>query len=465
MILFSFAFFKLDNFPMTNFPGTSKGCWGNFQNIQPISPSTPGEESVISCSSLSIPKHHSTMCNETDYGISRSVNQLNAIDKLQPNLKHANTFQQHIGCVDYDGFSSEDMLPCTKRLKMENPMYTLHKNENFGLPDPLMVLPCPSERLPLLQRQPQSPISVDSEVLQKLSYESASTPMSLTNSQQPEEFDLTESISAGENVEIFPYNLGFSRVDHKDREVHIRTDFIQTEPELEAEGTKSGTPKTKGVSLTELFTADQIKENMPTLEIGQDSTLKLHSLTTPSTALSNSHHSEETDLTSLTDSINLCEHENFGLSDQLMAQSRPSEGPESPMSVNSEVLQKLNYESVTAPRAFSNSQQQERPYLTSLTDSTNTGDNVEVSSDIMGFNRVNHNHKYKEVQVRTGFTQIEPELEGEGTKPENAKTKAVSLIEILTADQIRQHISSLGISQVSTLKFPFSFISFVVFLN
>ncbi|KAF3443923.1 hypothetical protein FNV43_RR13613 [Rhamnella rubrinervis] len=447
----NYTFDALFEYPVQNQrhdQGAFEGCWGNFQNVQSVLPSTLGREPVLSCSSLLIPKDNPTVCNDkclTDYCISGSVNQLNAANKLQPNLKSATAYLNHFGFGDYYDFSSEDVLTCTKRLKMENSVYPSCGNENFHLPSPLMVQPCLSERLPPLQQQPQSPFN--SEVLQKLNYESLTTPCSLNNGWQPEESDLTsltESINTGDNVEAFSDNTG-----------RTRTDFVQTEPELESNGTKPGTPKINGVSVTEFFTEDQIKEHMPSLEVGKASTLKLCSVIAPSVEHTNSYQSEETCQICLTDSINsisyLCENENFGLSDPLMVQPSPSEGfpflqqqPQSPISVNSEVLQKLNYEIVTTPSAITISQQAEGTDLTSITDSINSGDNMEVISDGMGFNGVDHIDK--EVHIATDFIQKEPELEAKGTKP---VTKVVSLTDFFTADQIKEHISSFGIGQDS----------------
>lgn len=252
---------------MINFPGALRGYLEDiFWDAQSVVPSTSEEESVRSCPSLLIPEEHSAAhdnkCHADDFS---------ATDKLQPYMKHAYASLEDFCIGDCDGFSSENVQPCAKRLKMDNSEYPTHKNEISHLLDPLMV---------------QSPLSVDSEVIKKVNYESVTPSRELANS--PEETgltDITNNSKTGDKEEVISDNMEFNSVfvfpkepsvDCKDKEAQIRTDFIQTEPVLEAKARNPGNQKIKGVSLTEIFTADQIKEHISSLRIGQVLTLKLH---------------------------------------------------------------------------------------------------------------------------------------------------------------------------------------------
>ncbi|XP_015880568.3 histone acetyltransferase HAC12 isoform X2 [Ziziphus jujuba] len=239
-----------------------------YLDAQSVFPSTSGEESVVSCPSLSIPKEHSTAHNnecQVDDCISGPDNQFDATDKLQPNMKHANTFLKGFCFGDYDGFSSENVQPCAKRSKMDNSIYPIHNDEISHLSDPLMV---------------QSPLSVNSEVIQKVNQESVATSsMELTNS--PEDTgltDLTNSSKTGDKAEVTSDNMKLNSalvfpkepsVDCDEKEAQNRNDVFQTEPVLEAKSTNPGNRKIKGVSITEFFTADQIKEHISSLRVGQ----------------------------------------------------------------------------------------------------------------------------------------------------------------------------------------------------
>lgn len=209
-------------------------------------------------------------------------------------------------------FCSENMLPSPKRLKMENPFCPISSGNGIASAlAPLMIQPCYREGLPPLQQWPESPVSINSEVVQvsselldpmkiptsidqirnsvaddypKFNSESMSTPSKeLLGGCKSEELC---SKSDSEIANIARYNsnqLGRSSM-HVHSEEHgagFKEDVIEVisiskedKPEIEnelnapeVEHKKEIKPKDPGigVSLIEFFTAEQIKEHILSL--------------------------------------------------------------------------------------------------------------------------------------------------------------------------------------------------------
>lgn len=185
-----------------------------------------------------------------------------------------------------DGLSSgniEDILLSSKRLKMEN------KKAN----SPLVFQACVPEGISNLQQQSESPVSLNSEVKHvkmgpvksslhengisdadniKLNYENVPIPSRGFACIQREQIDPTSSCEIIDNLKQVSERMGsksmhfFSEELRDDsKEGGVRTEFIQTEPKPESDIKEVKMPGKPGVSLTELFTAEQIKKHLSSL--------------------------------------------------------------------------------------------------------------------------------------------------------------------------------------------------------
>ncbi|KAM1164286.1 hypothetical protein ACFX13_024244 [Malus domestica] len=188
----------------------------------------------------------------------------------------------------------EDMLPSSKKLKMEN------KNENYHILAPSVIQPCAPEGPSYLQQQSESPVSINSEVthvemepvnnsiqesmrindvtkcdsdnILKLNSESVPIPSGEGSAcHQREQIDLTSSSEIIDNVKEFSGRMGsnsFHFFSEELKEGTVRTEFIQTEPEPDSdfeEVIKPQNPETNSVLLTELFKQEKIKEHLSNL--------------------------------------------------------------------------------------------------------------------------------------------------------------------------------------------------------
>lgn len=181
-----------------------------------------------------------------------------------------------------DGLCSgniEVMLP-SKRLKMEN------KKAN----SPLVVQACVPEGISNLQQQ--YPVSLNSQVKHvkmgpvfslnengtsdadniKLNYENVPIPSGGFACIQREQIDPTSNCEIIDNLKQVSERMGSKSVHFFSEELSddskeggVRTEFIQTEPKPESDIKEVKMPGKPGVSLTELFTAEQIKEHILSL--------------------------------------------------------------------------------------------------------------------------------------------------------------------------------------------------------
>ncbi|PRQ53158.1 putative histone acetyltransferase chromatin regulator PHD family [Rosa chinensis] len=188
--------------------------------------------------------------------------------------------------------NNEDVLLSSKRVKMEI------KKENFPPSSPLVVQACIPEGLPNLQQHSESPLSFNSEVRQvnmgpvkssvqnamriydvkqsdadyiKLNDENAPIPSGGIACHQKEQIDPTSSCEVIENVKQVSERTGSRSINLSLEELSIdskdgvRTEFIQTEPIPESDLKEVKMLGKPGLSLTELFTAEQIKEHLSSL--------------------------------------------------------------------------------------------------------------------------------------------------------------------------------------------------------
>ncbi|XP_050381210.1 histone acetyltransferase HAC12-like isoform X2 [Argentina anserina] len=189
-----------------------------------------------------------------------------------------------------DGLSSgnnEDPLIFSKRDKMKI------KWENSSSSPPSVVQTCISEGLSNLQHQFESPLSVNSEVK-----EARLEPVGSTIHSSMRNYDVSDADNIklnDENVPVLPgvfagyqreqidpsstrdvigsmkqvsgrtgsrsINLSFQDLSVDSKDGGVRTEFIQTEPKPECDLMEVK----PGLSLTELFTSEQIKEHLSSL--------------------------------------------------------------------------------------------------------------------------------------------------------------------------------------------------------
>ena len=183
----------------------------------------------------------------------------------------ANSLLMDFYCRGPDGSNSGnyfDVLPSLKRQKMENPMCTSpNENETSHQSAPSLVQPCTPEGLVNLKQKFDVLSSINSEVHVV---------------DMEDNVNANSSKSGSRTVPVLPKELSF---DHKEKEVKVRSETYQTEPEIEnkstapetncAKETQSGNMKIRGVSLTEFFNAEQLKEHILSLRkwVGKVSTL------------------------------------------------------------------------------------------------------------------------------------------------------------------------------------------------
>ena len=161
-----------------------------------------------------------------------------------------------------------DVLPPLKCQKMENPLCTSpNENETSHQSASSLIQLCTPEGLVNLKQKFDSSLSINSEV-----------PM----------VDMEDNVNANSSklgsrsVPVLPKELSF---DHKEKEVKVRSEMYQTDPEIEnkstapetnfAEEVQSGNTKIWGVSLTDFFTVEQLKEHILSFRkwVGKVSTL------------------------------------------------------------------------------------------------------------------------------------------------------------------------------------------------
>ncbi|KAL6139976.1 hypothetical protein ACLB2K_058277 [Fragaria x ananassa] len=193
-----------------------------------------------------------------------------------------------------DGLSSgniEDVLLFSKREKMEI------KSENFPPSPPSVVQACISEGFSNLQQQSESPLSFNSEVKQvkvgpvessihnsmriydvkqsdvdNIKLNDVPLPSGGFACHQRERIDPISSSEVIENMKQVPERTdsGSINLSSEERSVDskdggVRTEFIQTEPKPELDLMEVKMQGMPGLSLTELFTTEQIKEHLSSL--------------------------------------------------------------------------------------------------------------------------------------------------------------------------------------------------------
>ncbi|WCJ25417.1 Histone acetyltransferase HAC12 [Euphorbia peplus] len=199
---------------------------------------------------------------------------------------------------------SERLLPPAKHLKTEKTRSLLSSENSIASElASLAVQPSNLEGLPSLMQFPESPISINSEVLEggigvlpkyiqnksfnqdnsgdytyRLNSERFSPSKELNNG--PEQIDHGICGEFADAVEDKSNELGFNAKDILLKELDIaskeemplvRTDLDLAKPDLEAENEKKTTqesPVIRGVSLIEFFSADEIEDHLSSLQRG-----------------------------------------------------------------------------------------------------------------------------------------------------------------------------------------------------
>ena len=209
-------------------------------------------------------------CSEKLDGVQNPASGISTRTGLQ-SKRTANSLLMDFYCRGPDGPNSGtyfDVLPPLKCQKMENPLCTSpNENETSHQSASSLIQLCTPEGLVNLKQKFDSSLSINSEV-----------PMV----DMEDDVNANSSKLGSRSVPVLPKELSF---DHKEKEVKVRSEMYQTDPEIEnkstapetnfAEEVQSGNTKIWGVSLTDFFTVEQLKEQILSFRkwVGKVSTL------------------------------------------------------------------------------------------------------------------------------------------------------------------------------------------------